>query len=233
MTSKTETIKNRIAEVTASTRQYRRQYAPAKWQLQALEAAGLLEHMPAGLGNADADAVCKDARIGKFAKLETQGGAGDEVWTRTDAGLFFILSENDNDDDNDDPEEVARHTIGDKVRIAAFDYDQHLKGSAVIKPPEARKHQGYTEATVIGLFLDEVTGEISVEVAVPGGYDEVPVGAVVLDDVMTAAEVAAELGITERNVRKTCEDRRVKARKSGGTWLISRPDALRQWGKRN
>ena len=152
MTSKTETIKNRINEVTAETRKYRRQYTPAKWQLEALEAAGLLEHMPAGFGNADADAVCKDARIGKYSNLETQATDGfDEVWTRTDAGLFFILSENDsNDDDNDDePEEVARHTVDDNAYIIIRRNDEYEMDAEWSDGPAAIWDHLPSEAEVI------------------------------------------------------------------------------------
>jgi uncharacterized protein (DUF433 family) len=48
---------------------------------------------------------------------------------------------------------------------------------------------------------------------------------------MTAAEIAAEFGISTQAIRKAAMQHRIKARKSGTTWLIKRRDALARWGK--
>lgn len=50
-----------------------------------------------------------------------------------------------------------------------------------------------------------------------------------LKSVMTAGEVAREFGVTDSAVRKAIAEKRVKARKSGGTWLITRHAAEKLW----
>lgn len=49
---------------------------------------------------------------------------------------------------------------------------------------------------------------------------------------MTTAEVAETFGISDRTVREAIEKGWIKARKSGGTWLIRRQDAEQRWSKK-
>jgi excisionase family DNA binding protein len=51
-------------------------------------------------------------------------------------------------------------------------------------------------------------------------------------DQMTVAEVAKEYGIKPVTVRRAIYDKRIAARKSGGTWLIRHADAEARWGHR-
>lgn len=52
------------------------------------------------------------------------------------------------------------------------------------------------------------------------------------DQEVTATEIAQELGVAARVVRKTASEGWIPARKSGATWLIRRRDALARWGNR-
>jgi excisionase family DNA binding protein len=49
--------------------------------------------------------------------------------------------------------------------------------------------------------------------------------------VMTAAEAAREFGLSQSTVRQAINRGQVPARKSGGTWLVLRSDAEKQWKK--
>jgi excisionase family DNA binding protein len=50
---------------------------------------------------------------------------------------------------------------------------------------------------------------------------------------MTTSEVAETFGINDRTVREAIDKGWIKARKSGGTWLIRRQDAEARWGKKS
>jgi excisionase family DNA binding protein len=52
-------------------------------------------------------------------------------------------------------------------------------------------------------------------------------------DMLTVAEVAASYRINDRTVREAIHKGWLKARKSGGTWLIRRQDAHERWGENN
>jgi hypothetical protein len=51
-------------------------------------------------------------------------------------------------------------------------------------------------------------------------------------DVVSAGEVVQLYGLQRATVSKACIRGRIAARKSGGTWLMSRHDAEKRWGKR-
>lgn len=53
----------------------------------------------------------------------------------------------------------------------------------------------------------------------------------ILDEITTAPEIADELGVAYITVLKAIERNNIPARKSAGTWLIRRADALKRWGK--
>lgn len=55
-------------------------------------------------------------------------------------------------------------------------------------------------------------------------------GIEILRTVLTAAEASFLWGIDPRIVRDACEKGQILARKSQGTWLILREEALRRWG---
>lgn len=50
---------------------------------------------------------------------------------------------------------------------------------------------------------------------------------------MTTTEVAGTYGISDRTVREAIDNGWIKARKSGGTWLIRRHDAEQRWGRQD
>lgn len=54
----------------------------------------------------------------------------------------------------------------------------------------------------------------------------------ILDDVLTASEVAERYGISTQRVRLVCGLEEIPCRKSGATWLISKEDADRKWKDR-
>lgn len=53
----------------------------------------------------------------------------------------------------------------------------------------------------------------------------------ILNQAMTAGEVVELYGFSEGAVRKAIRDNRIPARRSGGTWLVSRADVYELWGQ--
>ena len=52
-----------------------------------------------------------------------------------------------------------------------------------------------------------------------------------LNAVMTSSEVDAEFGLPEGTAKLAANRNAIAARKSAGTWLIARSDAVAKWGK--
>lgn len=59
------------------------------------------------------------------------------------------------------------------------------------------------------------------------------IGWIELNDVVTAAEAAKALGLAEATVRQAINRKQIPARKSAGTWLILRKDAVARWSKKS
>lgn len=54
-----------------------------------------------------------------------------------------------------------------------------------------------------------------------------------LNAIMTAAEVVEKFNLSESTVRVAISRDQIKARKSGGTWLLRREDVIKKWGNSN
>ena len=89
------------------------------------------------------------------------------------------------------------------------------------------------------LYLDEGSYEIDEDelhrtITVTQGdfeYIRFEIVPVMLDAVMTTAEVTDLYGFAEATVRQAINRGQLQARKSGGTWLVAKADVVAKWGQ--
>lgn len=65
---------------------------------------------------------------------------------------------------------------------------------------------------------------------ITAGEEYAPEGAEILAEIMTPQEIAQVYNLSESTVRVNIHRGKIKARKSGGTWLVRRADAEARWG---
>jgi excisionase family DNA binding protein len=108
-------------------------------------------------------------------------------------------------------EEIAEAfdlTFGQIHAAISYYYDHHVEIDEAIQQEQE--------------WIDQIKAE----------QDRIAPGGDFLDQVMTPPAVAREFNLSDRTVRDAIEQGKVRALKSGGTWLIRRAEAEARWGKR-